>query len=62
MRHRRWFLLLLCALLLFSALACGISGQIVITVVPPDRVPPHPPPLPKAPPPGAPPPQAPPSP
>ena len=40
MRHRYWLILLLCALFLFSMLACEVSGRVVL----PDVAPPHAPP------------------
>jgi len=62
MEHRRLFLFLLCALVLFSLLACEISGNVVITVVPPHAPPGHPPPPGIPPPPEQPPPESPPGP
>jgi hypothetical protein len=58
MKHKRLLLLLLCALFLFSLLACEVSGSVVITVVAPTQAPPGPPP-PDPPPPGPPPPDPP---
>jgi hypothetical protein len=42
MKHKRLLLLLLCALFLFSLLACEVSGSVVITVVAPTQAPPGP--------------------
>jgi hypothetical protein len=46
MKHRRLIIWLLCALFLFSILACAVSGHVDITVVVPDYDPPGPPPHP----------------
>ena len=62
MRLRRLIIWLLCALFLFSLLACAVSGHVDITVVVPDYDPPGPPPHPHVPLPHEPPPAEPPPP
>jgi hypothetical protein len=56
MRHRHLLIWLLCAIFLFSLLACAVSGHVDITVVVPDYDPPGQPPHPHEPPPHEPPP------